>query len=154
MRKTNPVFLTAAVFLMFALALSVAGQAPTPQANLIHIDIDGLRNAKGKVMCAIFSSASDFPKHADKALMQTSSAITDDHATCEFSGIAPGTYAVSDFHDENGNGRLDTNFFGMPREGVGASNNAKGHFGPPKFDAASFRYAGGRLDLKIKIVYL
>jgi uncharacterized protein (DUF2141 family) len=118
MRKTNLVFLTAPVFLMFALALSVAGQAPTPQANLIHIDIAGLRNAKGKVRCAIFSSAGDFPKHADKALTQTASAITDDHATCEFSGIAPDPYAVSDFHDENGNGRLDTNFFGTPREGV------------------------------------
>jgi len=41
-----------------------------------------------------------------------------------------GKYAVSVFHDENSNGKLDTNFLGIPREGVGASNNAKGHFGP------------------------
>jgi uncharacterized protein (DUF2141 family) len=43
---------------------------------------------------------------------------------------------------------------GMPREGVGASNNAKGHFGPPKFDAAKFSFSGGRLELKISIIYL
>jgi uncharacterized protein (DUF2141 family) len=71
-----------------------------------------------------------------------------------FAGIAPGTYAVSVFHDENANGKLDTNFMGIPREGVRASNNAKGHLGPPKFNAAAFRFAGGRLDLKITINYL
>jgi uncharacterized protein (DUF2141 family) len=49
---------------------------------------------------------------------------------------------------------LATNFVGMPKEGVGASNNAKGHFGPPKFDAAAFRFAGGRQELKIKMTYL
>jgi uncharacterized protein (DUF2141 family) len=49
---------------------------------------------------------------------------------------------------------MDSNFLGMPREGVGASNDAKGHFGPPKFDTASFRFAGGRVDLKITLTYL
>ena len=43
---------------------------------------------------------------------------------------------------------------GILREGVGASNDAKGHFGPPKFDAAAFRFAAGRVDLKITIHYL
>jgi uncharacterized protein (DUF2141 family) len=58
------------------------------------------------------------------------------------------------FHDENSNGKLDTNLLGIPREGVSASNNAKGHFGPPKFDAAAFNFGGGRLDLRITITYL
>jgi len=43
---------------------------------------------------------------------------------------------------------------GIPREGVGASNNAKGHFGPPKFSSAAFQYSVGRIDLKITINYL
>jgi uncharacterized protein (DUF2141 family) len=87
------------------------------------------RNEKGQVVCALFSSASDFPKKAENAV-------------------------ASVFHDENSNGKLDTNFMGIPREGVGASNDAKGHLGPPKFNAAAFRFGGGRLDLKITINYL
>jgi len=47
-------------------------------------------------------------------------------------------YAVSVFHDENYNGKLDTNLLGIPREGVGASNDARGNFRPPKFGAAAF----------------
>jgi uncharacterized protein (DUF2141 family) len=69
-------------------------------------------------------------------------------------GIEPGTYAIAVYHDENSNGKLDSNFIGIPREGVGFSNNAKGHMGPPKFDAAAFRFSGGALELKIVVAYL
>ncbi len=41
--------------------------------------------------------------------------------------------AVSAYHDQNGNGRLDKNSFGMPTERYGFSNNPKRGFGPPKF---------------------
>jgi uncharacterized protein (DUF2141 family) len=129
-------------------------QAQASPENLIRVEITGFRNDKGQVMCSIYSSADGFPKIADKAVTIVKSPISNGHAVCEFPGLKPGTYAASVFHDENSNGKLDTNFMGMPREGVGASNNAKGHFGPPKFDAAAFRYSGGRLELKISITYL
>jgi len=129
-------------------------QKPPSQANLIHVEIGALRNDKGKVLCALFASSDGFPKESQKAVAHATSAISDKKAVCEFPGIAAGRYAISAFHDENSNGRLDTNFIGMPREGVGASNDAKGHMGPPKFPAAAFQFAGGRLELKITITYL
>lgn len=131
-----------------------SGQTPAPAENVIHVEISGLRSDKGQMLCALYSSAEAFPKKADKAVTQLTAKIAERQATCDFTGIAPGTYAVSVVHDENSNGKLDTNFVGMPREGVGASNDAKGHMGPPKFGAASFPYRGGRLELKIHIRYL
>src|SRR5262249_16924784 len=123
-------------------------------ASLVHVEISGLHNDKGQVMCALFSSAAGFPKDYSKAIARTKSEISGGHAVCEFSGISAGTYAVAVFHDENSNGILDTKLMGIPREGVGTSNNAKGHFGPPKFDAAAFRFSGGRMEIKIQITYL
>ncbi|MGC1685378.1 MAG: DUF2141 domain-containing protein [Candidatus Acidiferrales bacterium] len=146
------IFALAGVFLL--ISSSALAQAQPPRENQIHVEIAGFRNDKGQVLCALFSSAGDFPKKPDKAVAHCTSIITNRHAVCEFLGIAPGTYAVSVVHDENSNGKLDTNFMGIPREGVGASNDARGHFGPPKFDAASFRFPGGRLELKITIAYL
>ena len=138
------------------LALVEAGlpQTQSPQENVIHIETSGMRNSNGQVMCALYSSPDGFPKKSEKALAHVNSAIADKQAVCEFSGIAPGTYAVSVFHDENSNGKLDTNFMGIPREGIGASNDARGHLGPPKFDAAAFHFSGGRINLTIKINYL
>lgn len=122
--------------------------------NVIHVEIDGLHTDKGQVICSLYSSAEGFPKNYDKAFAHSKSAIVNRHGDCEFSGIQPGTYAVAVFHDEDSNGKLDTNFLGIPREGVGASNNAKGHFGPPKFHDSAVTYSGGQMDLKIVITYL
>jgi uncharacterized protein (DUF2141 family) len=140
--------------LVTSLGASRQAPTPTPAENVIHVEIRGLRNDKGQVLCALFSSADAFPKKADKAVVRFTAKIAERQAVCDFTGVTPGTYAVSVVHDENSNGKLDTNFIGMPREGVGASNDAKGHMGPPKFSAASFRYQNGRLDLKIHVNYL
>ncbi len=145
MRNTGVVLFLLTAFLAHGQSL---------QTNIVNVDVVGLRNDKGQVFCALYSSRDGFPKNSEKAVARVSSAISGKQAVCEFSDIAPGTYAVSVFHDENSNGKLDTNFMGIPREGVGASNGAKGHFGPPKFDAAAFHLSGGHLDLKITITYL
>jgi len=124
MRSARPLFLLLVALLVATVWGSQQPQSPT--TNIIHVQIDGLRNDKGKVVCSLYASADGFPKDADKAKAHTSAAITDKRAVCDFAGIAPNaTYAVSVFHDENANGKLDTNFMGMPREGVGASNGAK-----------------------------
>jgi uncharacterized protein (DUF2141 family) len=129
-------------------------QAPSAQESVIHVEVVGLHSNKGRVLCALYSSANGFPKDSQRAVQRDTSSISDKKASCEFSKIEPGRYAVSVFHDENSNGKLDTNVLGIPREGVGASNDARGHLGPPKFDAAAFQFAGGRLNLKITINYL
>jgi len=49
-----------------------------------------------------------------------------------------GTYAVAVVHDADGNGKLNTNLLGMPRERYGFANDARGTFGPPSFEDASF----------------
>ena len=130
------------------------GAGPTGAGNLIHVEIDGLRNDKGQVVCALFSSAGDFPKKRRQSHCAHHVRHLAWACGLRISRRPSGTYAVSVFHDENSNGKMDTNFMGIPREGVGASNDAQGHFGPPKFDAAAFRFSGGRLDLKITINYL
>ncbi len=132
-----------------ALCPSVLAEAQPAHENLIQFEISGLRNDNCQVLCALFSSA----EGSAEAAAHVKSEISHGHAVCQFPGIASGTFAVSVFHDENSNGKVDTNFMGIPREGVGASNSAKGHFGPPKF-AAAFQFLSGRIDPKIIVNYL
>jgi uncharacterized protein (DUF2141 family) len=101
----------------------------------------GARSTNGSVICRIFSGPDGFPGKATY-LAQSSGPPGKSTATCTFPGVAPGTYAVALFHDENGNGKLDTNVLGIPIEGVGVSNNKRPVLGPPKWDDAKFEVAG------------
>ena len=56
-------------------------------------------------------------------------------------------------YDENMNGKLDTNWLGIPTEGYGFSNDAKAMLGPPSLSAASFTYDGQDMDLTISLDY-
>lgn len=66
-----------------------------------------------------------------------------DAATFVFKDLAPGTYAVMISHDENGNGKLDSNFMGMPTEGYGFSNNPK-VMRKPTWEEARFELAADK----------
>jgi uncharacterized protein (DUF2141 family) len=79
--------------------------------------------------------------------------IRDTQARCDFLDIPPGTYALAVIHDENMNGKLDTNWLGVPREGYGFSNDVKGLLSAPEFSAASFQYDGQNLELTISLHY-
>ncbi|MFN6946440.1 MAG: DUF2141 domain-containing protein, partial [Cytophagaceae bacterium] len=57
-------------------------------------------------------------------------------------------------HDENKNDKSDSNWIGMPKEGIAASNNAKGSFGPPKFKTAQFKLGKEQVVQNIKMIYL
>jgi len=74
--------------------------------------------------------------------------ISDNTCTIIFKDLPNGQYGISHIHDENGNGELDTNFIGMPKEGFGFSNDPKGKMGPPDFEEWLFTVSG---DTEIQI---
>lgn len=145
MRKLG-VFATLVLMSVFAAGAVQAGDALT-------VHVSALRNDKGQVGCMLFASADGFPKSPEKALARQFVPIAKTEATCVFPGVGAGTYAVVAMHDENGNGKLDTNFLGIPTEGVGASRDARGRLGPPSFADAAFRTPGGSVEIPIVIRY-
>ena len=120
----------------------------------IRVYVLGVRNSYGDVKCELFNSDDGFPMDTSKAVKTTSGQIHNGQAVCNFTKVLPGDfYAVAVYHDENGNGQLDTNFLGIPKEGVGASNDASSTFGPPKYDDAKFKYSGGIQPVTVHIHY-
>jgi uncharacterized protein (DUF2141 family) len=140
-------------FALCSLAAAViatsAARSDGPTSNEIRVDVVGLRSDKGTVDCLLFNSAEGFPGDASKAVGKMKSIIEHGRAACTFDEPRAGTYAVAFIHDENENGKLDTNFLGIPNEGIGASNDAKATFGPPKWDDAKFVHALGLQALEI-----
>ena len=69
-------------------------------------------------------------------------------ALCIFKEIPAGVYGISAFHDEDNDGKLDTNLVGYPTEDYCASNNARNMFSAPSWKDAKFSYKGGSVKLR------
>lgn len=70
----------------------------------------------------------------EKVIGQEKARINGNSCLFSFSNLTPGKYAVRYYHDENMNGKMETNLVGKPTEGYGFSNNVTGKFGPPPFE--------------------
>lgn len=119
----------------------------------LKIELSGLRNAKGMVRMCIASSAKAFPECKNEQRGRSLSIPVPANGRVEVSGLSYGDYAIAVFHDENGNGRLDT-MMGIPREGFGFSRNPSLMAGPPAFSRARFDFATRHLNETIRIKYI
>ena len=91
------------------------------------------RSDKGNVAGALFGSEASWMKGALSGERQPAAART----VLVFRNLPAGPYALSQFHDENGNDKLDSNIAGIPTERYGFSRDARGRMGAPGFaDAA------------------
>lgn len=127
--------------------IAVAGGAAA--AADLTVTVDGVAGAQGNVMVALFDKASEYPSgNRLKVQMVPAAAGT---VRLVFTDISPGRYALSAFHDVNGNGRLDANMQGLPTEPYGASRDARGKMGPPTFADAAVNLDGQPLSLTIHL---
>ena len=68
--------------------------------------------------------------------------------------LKPGVYAIKTFQDENKNEKMDFDWFGIPTERFGFSNDAKPKFQQPSFDQAKFEIKPGANETTITLRWL
>jgi uncharacterized protein (DUF2141 family) len=124
------------------------------QNSEITINISGLKTDKGKCMVYLYNSKKGYSAGPNKAINTATGKITNGKSTLVLKDTTDGEYVITVVHDENNNSKLDTNFLGMPKEGVGVSNNAKGSFGPPSYEDSKFKINKKSVTTNITIKYL
>ncbi len=128
---------------------SAAALAQVPGRTLV-INVGNVRTAKGTVHVDICPQdkflKDDCPWSGDApARLGTTQVIVRD--------LPPGQYAAQAFHDENGNTKVDRALFGIPKEGVGFSNDARISFGPPRWKNAVFGFNGATATIGFSLRY-
>lgn len=120
------------LFLLLAAAFSLP-----LHAGEVVVQVTGPRAVAGNIGCALFGAQAGFPMDNSGArqIWLPAEATT----VCRFANVSPGRHAVSVSHDLNGNGRVDTNFLGIPLEGWAVSNNVVPSLRAPRFEEAAFR---------------
>ncbi|MEQ8580032.1 MAG: DUF2141 domain-containing protein [Balneola sp.] len=97
--------------------------------------IEGIEELKGEIRIAMFDSKEKYTKDPIHAIV-----LPVDSTTIIWTQemLPYGEYAIAVYHDKNENGKIDTNFLGIPKEEYGFSNNARGRFGPASWEDSKF----------------
>lgn len=137
--------------LMIVGLFSFLCMASTAFSATLTLRVAGLNNNSGVVRLCVFSEKSSnagaYPDcQAGSPIKSANVTISGGQASVVFKDIPDGAYAVSLFHDADGDGRISMkSVFGVktaiPREGIGVSNNPT-LYGKPSFKEARFKVAG------------
>jgi len=146
--QQSATFLSMFVTVVLIFCMSDSSVADVTSVGALNIRIVGLKNNNGVVYVTLFNSKESYFKQKYKEI-----AIQPDNnrAIGKFENLSYGEYAISVIHDENGNGKLNTNLFRIPKEPYGFSNNASATFGPPKFEEAAFAFNLNQQSVEIRL---
>jgi uncharacterized protein (DUF2141 family) len=123
-----------------ALAAALPAMLGAGEGATLTINVSGIRNATGGLVACVFRDRQGFPtcQKSRSAIIQRIR-ISGAVMSLRFSNLPPGSYVASVQHDEDNDGKLKTNFIGIPKEGVGISNNPGGI---PSWGRSVFRMQG------------
>ena len=130
--------------LFLALATSAAFAPALVSAETLTITIADIRESEGRLMIQVANSEKGFEFSEDSAApppVAISQLAEAGEMTFEVT-LPAGIYGARVLHDLNGNGEMDSNFVGMPKEPWAFSNNATGRLGPAKWQDAKFEISG------------
>ncbi|MEO8146879.1 MAG: DUF2141 domain-containing protein [Bacteroidia bacterium] len=140
------------LILLILLIIAQGLRHPAKGQNKITVTITNIRNNNGHILISLFNHEKGWPEDEANTLIKTEFPIQNGKAFIVFNNMPKGVYAVAIMHDENDNYKMDYNFFRLPKEGYGFSNDVMGTFGPPGFKEASFKHELAT-EVKIKIRY-
>ncbi len=147
------VLLIAGSLLGFGLLLGSGGTVHADQGACVRFQVSAVRNATGVIRVALFADEESYEAVEAAAALRSPAAVkgTVQGSICS---LPPGQYALSVFHDENENSVLDAGKLGIPKEGYGFSQGARGRTGPPAFRKVAFQLPEGGDHLEeIKLLY-
>jgi uncharacterized protein (DUF2141 family) len=120
----------------------------------VTLRVHRVRNARGQIIAGLYAE-NDFKRFGGgPPVARVTGAAQKDEVELVFADVPPGRWAASAYHDENGNGRLDLVFTGVPAEGRGYSNVPRPALAPPPFADASFEVADDPVAVEAWLAYL
>ncbi|MFN6461382.1 MAG: DUF2141 domain-containing protein [Nostoc sp. DedVER02] len=128
------------VLLATLVSLSFVKTVNAEPTETLSVVVNGIQHKKGEICFRVYATEKGFPMSNSKGSQSGCAKITGNSVKKEFSGLKPGTYAVAVVDDQNGDRKLNKDFFGIPTEGFGISKNPTVSIqtGTPKFRDASF----------------
>ena len=148
-----------AIFLGFIISVKAIIIADNPKSKdvgnkILTLQINNIKSDDGNIRIHIYNLATRelFPKKTENCFLLREENLIDKSCIVKIP-LPSDTYCLSVHHDENANISMDTNFFGLPTEGWGISNNVRLLMRLPKFDECSFQVTEKDTTISVNMRY-
>jgi uncharacterized protein (DUF2141 family) len=132
------------VFTLFYNANNARGNGP-------KVIVKNLEGKTGLLYIGLYNNAPAFTAKKEAVFFKTVRFTGQTEVIVSFDAIPAGNYAIAAFLDENGNGVMDKNLLGIPKEKYGFSNNPAPAMRAAKFEEAAFELVSGAQTIGIKL---
>ena len=140
------------ILIVFCLLLAFGlGPSATQGESQPKVEVLGTQSNDGVIRIAVFLTHPGFPEDHSLAAEVLQRPARSNHPILfdlkrEYLGQV---IAISAYHDENNNNKVDKNFLGIPIEGVGVSNNNISKLAPPRFTRAKFKCSEELIQIRL-----
>lgn len=138
------------ISLLFPLLSLLAGISRPPREPLA-LTVTNLKDTRSPIVVGVFRKDDPFTKKTFKNYTLDPAGAA--APTLFIDGLPYGEYAIALFQDRNGDGKLNTNLLGIPKEPYGFSNNVRPRLSAPKYQQCRFTYSEHDNHLYLQLLY-
>ncbi len=139
-------------FLVAAIFFSKPTISCQNQSGKLQLRFTQIMVSKGNIMFGLYDRESAFMDTKQARLLKILPVTQTGSLELDLPDLPIGSYAISAYHDINGNGKLDKNLLGIPTEPYAFSNHARPKFRAPNWEEAKIALgqSGRREVLKLE----
>ena len=136
------------VALFISNLFNVQAQSPSETGRDVTVTIENIKGDSGSILVGLYSEKTFLKANPESS---EEAKIVDGKATVIFKDLPEGDYAISSYHDKNGNSQMDFEPTGMPLEPYGISNNIINSYGAPRWEDAKFHVGDQAVNLSVRL---
>jgi uncharacterized protein (DUF2141 family) len=117
----------------------------------LTVNVTNLQSADAPVEMSIYGPDNNFPDPKGQLAKYRFTPVNGVLAA-KITDVPFGQYAIALYQDINNNGKLDTNFLGIPNEPIGFSNITENISSKPKFADCAFTFDADNNAITIRLI--
>lgn len=126
-----------------------AQKATSSFGSALILNVSDFEALSGQVLVALFETKSGYD--ADQTVRSKAVPVNKESITIKFERLPVGEYAYKLFHDVNGDGKLNTDVLGIPKEPYYFSQDVSDPFSAPEWEEAKFLLPAGTMKQSVEI---
>ena len=122
------------------------------QNGSLCIWVNGYEDTGGDMLFSLYNQADGWPSDRTKIYKPGKiMRVSDDEVMYCYRNLPYGSYAVAVLYDINHDGDMNYNFFGLPTEEYGFSNNPRVYLSAPSFERCKVILDKSRVQIEVNL---